>query len=207
MLPIFFDRMIRDLNELSSDADAGAEDSVESSHSENMRAALLAIKELLGELNVLSQCGLKKMITADGRVMWILDDQDVIRDFEETGGRPMDFFGRTPDEIFLEIKGKYSPNSRAIVGSNNNPSSEVASSPDIEDKQRTRGNRSNSTFSRFSRSKSASSKPLKGIVHTTDVSNLGSSMDEEAEVQTSRKGANTNRSLAKIFKSGLRKLK
>ena len=72
------------------------------------REALLAIKEVFGELTLLSNCGLTKRIAKkDGRVMWILDDEFVIRAFEDKEGEAIDFKGTTPDEIYEDFKKKY----------------------------------------------------------------------------------------------------
>ena len=52
------------------------------------REAFLAIREALGDRNVLKTCGLIKEITEDGRVVWIRNHEVVVKAFRE--GKPPD---------------------------------------------------------------------------------------------------------------------
>ncbi len=79
----YFDALVKD-NQTGEEAiDEYLRNSVSS-----RRAAFLAIREALGENNVVSTCGLKQQRTAEG-VIWILDNEVVDKAFLE---------GKTRDE-------------------------------------------------------------------------------------------------------------
>ena len=116
--PTFFRDIINDLDQVAPpiDTESVLPDIKDSSEIDRYlreskprtREALLAIKEVFGELTLLSNCGLTKRIAKkDGRVMWILDDEFVIRAFEDKEGEAIDFKGTTPDAIYEDFKTKY----------------------------------------------------------------------------------------------------
>jgi len=116
--PTFFQDMINDLDQVAPPVgiesvlpdinDSSEIDRYLRESKPRTREALLAIKEVFGELTLLSNCGLTKRIAKkDGRVMWILDDEFVIRAFEDKEGEAIDFKGTTPDEIYEDFKKKY----------------------------------------------------------------------------------------------------
>ena len=71
------------------------------------RGAVLAVKEIFGEIKTLSECGLVKRIAKDGRVVWILDEEPVLKAFDDMGGAPLDFTGKSPDQIYEDFKAHY----------------------------------------------------------------------------------------------------
>ena len=116
--PTFFQDMINDLDQVAPPVgtesvlpdinDSSEIDRYLRESKPRTREALLAIKEVFDELTLLSNCGLTKRIAKkDGRVMWILDDEFVIRAFEDKEGEAIDFKGTTPDEIYEDFKKKY----------------------------------------------------------------------------------------------------
>ena len=93
----YFSGFLQILNDVAPDStadslirsqDSAAIEKYLEDNKSSRREAFLAIREVLGDRNVLKTCGLLKEITEDGRVVWIRSHEVVVNAFRD--GKPAD---------------------------------------------------------------------------------------------------------------------
>ena len=93
----YFSGFLKVLNDIAPDAtadslvqsqDTAAIEKYIEDNKASRREAFLAIRDVLGDRNVLKTCGLVKEITGDGRIVWIRKHEVIVKAFRD--GKPPD---------------------------------------------------------------------------------------------------------------------